>query len=416
MKRPLITLLVLCVCLICDGQDLQYAKTIIKDLCSAEYKGRGYVGNGVNKAADYLEERFHQLRLRKFGNTYSQTYSFPVNTHPYNIKCEADKTTLAAGYDFLVDAGSPDITGHFDLLHFDTNDSLDNMLLYKKIAKGFGVDDALVLHHLSHKDKSVLDSCKAYQHMPALFITTEEKKLTHTISRTLNEYPSLTFIDSAIATKDSIEIDVKHEWIDSFTCKNLMGYIKGRLTDTMIVLTAHYDHLGMQGTSALFPGASDNASGVSMVLYLADYYSRHRPDYSIAFLLFSGEEAGLMGSKYFTEHPAFDVKKIRFLINIDIMGNAEKGIVAVNGEENRTQFDLLKALNDTLKLLPDVRIRGKAKNSDHYYFAAAGVPSIFIYSDGGVGFYHDVFDVANSINLTNYEQVAQLLISFVKKL
>jgi hypothetical protein len=106
MKRPLITLLLLCVCLICDGQDLQYAKTIIKDLCSAEYKGRGYVGNGVNKAADYLEERFHQLRLRKFGNTYSQTYSFPVNTHPYNIKCEADKTTLAAGYDFLVDAGS----------------------------------------------------------------------------------------------------------------------------------------------------------------------------------------------------------------------------------------------------------------------------------------------------------------------
>jgi hypothetical protein len=63
-----------------------------------------------------------------------------------------------------------------------------------------------------------------------------------------------------------------------------------------------------------------------------------------------------------------------------------------------------------------VRIRGKAKNSDHYYFAAAGVPSIFIYSDGGVGFYHDVFDVANSINLTNYEHVAQLLISFVKKL
>ena len=416
MKRPLITLLILCVCLISGGQDLQYAKTIIKDLCSTEYKGRGYVGNGVNQAADYLEARFDQMHLRKFGCNYSQRYSFPVNTHPYKIRCDIDKEAKAAGYDFLVDAGCPDIKGHYDLIHFNTKDSLDKILLYKKIEKGFLADDALVLHHQSYKDKSVYDSCKEYGHFPALFITTEDKKLTHTISRSLNEYPSLTFIDSTILNKDSMEIDVKHEWIDSFTCKNLMGYIKGKKTDSLIVFSAHYDHLGMQGISAMFPGASDNASGVSMVLYLAEYYSRHRPDYSIAFLLFSGEEAGLMGSHYFTEHPSFDLKKIRFLINIDIMGNAEKGIVVVNGEEYRKQFDILKSLNDTLKLLPEVRIRGKAKNSDHYYFAAAGVPSIFIYSDGGVGFYHDVFDVANSINLTNYEQVAQLLISFVKKL
>ncbi len=416
MKRLLLSGVICMLYIESTGQDLQYAKTIIRTLCAEEYKGRGYVDDGVNKAAKYLEERFNQLRLKKFGKSYSQTYSFPVNTHPFPVRCTIDREEKKAGYDFLVDAGSPEINDIFTLLHFNMRDSLDKKLLYKKIEKGFSTHDALVLHHQSSRDKSVLDSCKLYGHFPSLFITTEDKKLTHTISRFVHEYPSLIFIDSAIANRETITIEAKNKFIDSFPCKNLAGYIKGKKSDSLIVFSAHYDHLGMLGTDAMFPGASDNASGVSMVLYLAEYYSQHRPDCSIAFMLFSGEEAGLMGSEYFTNHPMFELKKIKTLINIDIMGNAEKGIVVVNGETYKKQFDLLKSLNESLKLLPEVRIRGKAKNSDHYHFSEMGIPSIFIYSDGGVGFYHDVFDVADSIHLTNYENVAKLLIEFVKNL
>lgn len=104
------------------------------------------------------------------------------------------------------------------------------------------------------------------------------------------------------------------------------------------------------------------------------------------------------------------------LVNIDIMGSAEKGITVVNGETFRKQFDLLRSLNDKNSLLPEVKIRGKTKNSDHYYFSEMGIPSFFIYSMGGPGYYHDIFDKASSVSLTNYEQVAKLLIDFVAAL
>lgn len=400
----------------CYAQSLDQSKKTIEHLCSAELHGRGYVAQGVNEAATFLESEFSRLKLKKFGDSYTQTYSFPVNTVPGNVLCKVDEATKRVGYDFLVNADCGSIEGLFKLLHFNMNDSSDKLLLGLKIEKGFEPNEALVLHHYSSRDKTIIDSCKAIDHVPSLLITTEDKKLTHTISRTVSDVASLTFLDTVIANKEQLLISVKNEFIPAYTCKNLAGFIKGKKSDSLLVYSAHYDHLGMLGTDAMFPGASDNASGVSMILYLAEYFSKHKPPCNMAFILFSGEEAGLMGSEYFTKHPMFDLKKIKFLTNIDIMGNAEKGIVVVNGEVFKKQFDLLTSINDQRKLLPEVRIRGKAKNSDHYYFSEMGIPSIFIYSNGGLGFYHDVFDVANSISLTNYEEVAKLLIEFAGKL
>ncbi|KXK42569.1 MAG: peptidase M28 [Bacteroidetes bacterium OLB11] len=77
-------------------------------------------------------------------------------------------------------------------------------------------------------------------------------------------------------------------------------------------------------------------------------------------------------------------------------------------------FDKLKMLNSKSKYLPEIKIRGKAKNSDHFYFGEKGIPSIFIYSMGGGGYYHDVFDKAATLSLTNFENTAQLLIDFVQ--
>ncbi|KXK42568.1 MAG: peptidase M28, partial [Bacteroidetes bacterium OLB11] len=78
--------------------------------------------------------------------------------------------------------------------------------------------------------------------------------------------------------------------------------------------------------------------GTSMILYLAKYFSVHKPLYNIVFILFSGEEAGLKGSEYFTTNPIFDIKKIKTLINIDIMGDAQNGITVVNGEVYKKCF------------------------------------------------------------------------------
>ncbi len=396
------------------AQDLNYAKGIIEELCSEKYKGRGYVDQGVSKAADFLEKEFQTLKLRKFGRSYSQAYAFPVNTHPTPVTSLLDGQAVKVGYDFLITAGSTAVNDRFKLLHFNTRDTTEMLLLYKKIEKGFDEHDALVLHFSNERNSAVPDSCLAHRHMPRLIIFTEEKKLTHTIATEPAAYNSLVFIDSAIAGKESIEIKFENKFENAFENRNIIGLIKGKKTDSFMVFSAHYDHLGMQG-NAMFPGASDNASGCSMILYLARYYSEHKPPCNMVFILFSGEEAGLIGSDYFTSFPTFDIHKIKMLVNIDIMGDAKNGITVVNGEVFKDKFDALVKINQEKGYLPEVRIRGKARNSDHYHFSEKGVPAFFIYSMGGAGFYHDVFDKANTLSLTNYENTAKLLIDFVNR-
>ncbi|MBL7765071.1 MAG: M28 family peptidase [Chitinophagaceae bacterium] len=399
-----------------EAQNIEYSKQIIRELCNEKYAGRGYVDDGVNKAADYLGEQFRALKLKPVGKSFFQTYAFPVNTHPFPIRCTLDAQVMRTGADFLLSPGCQRISGQFNLLHFYPKDSLEKVLLFKKIQQGFEANEALVLHKSTERDKLIEDSCAHYKHYPSLIIYSEEKKMTHSVSTDTDERPVLIFMDSVIKNKDKLTIDANHHFIESFSCKNIIGSIKGRKKDSFIVFSAHYDHLGKQGQDAMFPGASDNASGCSMLLYLADYYSKHKPDYTTIFILFSGEEAGLLGSDYFTTHPTFNIQSIKMLVNIDIMGSAENGITVVNGETFKPQFDLLTQINQQHKYLPEVKIRGKARNSDHYHFSEKGIPAFFIYSMGGPGNYHDIYDKADTLPLTHYEDVAKLLIDFVKSL
>jgi Zn-dependent M28 family amino/carboxypeptidase len=84
------------------------------------------------------------------------------------------------------------------------------------------------------------------------------------------------------------------------------------------------------GEDTYFPGANDNASGISLLMNLAKYYAANPQEYSIGFICFAGEEAGLVGSHYFTENPLVSLKKVRFLLNTDLAGTGEEGITVVN--------------------------------------------------------------------------------------
>jgi len=168
----------------------------------------------------------------------------------------------------------------------------------------------------------------------------------------------------------------------------------------------------MMGADALFPGASDNASGTACLLSLASYFAAHPQRYTIVFIAFSGEEAGLLGSQYYVKNPLFPLSNIRFLVNMDIMGDATDGITVVNATEHPKEVSLLQQLNQENNLLPQVRSRGTAANSDHYHFSKAGVQCFFIYSNSGKGYYHDVFDKASTLSLTNVDKVLTLIITF----
>ena len=197
--------------------------------------------------------------------------------------------------------------------------------------------------------------------------------------------------------------------------ENVLGFIEGTdRKDEVIVITAHYDHLGGMGPNTYFPGANDNASGVAMLLDLAKHYAKHPAKYSIAFIAFAAEEAGLLGSKYFTENPLIPLENIRFLWNLDLLGNGDAGATVVNATIHPKAFALLNNINHQQKYLTKITARGKAANSDHYFFSEKGVPAFFLYTQGGSSAYHDVDDMAKNLPLTAYENLFKLFIDFNK--
>jgi Zn-dependent M28 family amino/carboxypeptidase len=110
------------------------------------------------------------------------------------------------------------------------------------------------------------------------------------------------------------------------------------------------------------------------------------------------------------------MKKIRFVLNLDIMGSGEEGITVVNATEYTEEFELLTAINNELNLLPRVKSRGETSNSDHYFFHKNGVPSFFIYTMGTNKNYHDVFDTYDALTFEAYNNVMKLLQVFAERL
>jgi Zn-dependent M28 family amino/carboxypeptidase len=172
----------------------------------------------------------------------------------------------------------------------------------------------------------------------------------------------------------------------------------------------------MMGNKTMFPGGNDNASGTSMLLNLMQYFSNpaNKPPFTLVFISFAAEEAGLLGSEYYTEHPTKDLSKIKFLLNLDLMGTGDDGIMVVNGSVYEKEFTVLEKINAEQKLLKTIGKRGKAQNSDHYYFTEKGVPSFFLYTTGGRTAYHDIYDDGPGLPLTKFKEVFTLISTFIK--
>ncbi|RZL51335.1 MAG: M28 family peptidase, partial [Pedobacter sp.] len=245
-----------------------------------------------------------------------------------------------------------------------------------------------------------------------------EDKLTWSVSQKVNDYTQIFVKKSALnETPKTINVDIENAFVPDFRASNICGIVKGTAKpDSVILITAHYDHLGGMGKNTYFPGANDNGSGVSFLLSLAKYYAKNPQKYTIAFICFAGEEAGILGSKYFTENPLIPLPNIRFLINVDMVGTGETGATVVNATQYAKEFAALNKVNDDGKFLVKINPRGKAANSDHYFFTEKGVPAFFLYTQGGIAAYHDIFDKSETLPFTVYENLFKLFVGFNKTL
>lgn len=405
-------------------QTTDYARYIIDTLSSKEMNGRGYVDSADFKAATFIANESRKLNLSSFTPDYFQTFTFSANTFPGKMIVEYSSRELLAGKDFLVDAASPGMKGKFEVVPI-IKTSADT-------AAQAGVNALGALRH--KKGKPVFLSIrksdwtkKQYQLFNQAMLSAapstvrglvelDTSKLTWHAAQETIPWLRLTIRDTMFRSA-KVKVDIDATLKKNYLSRNVIAFIPGSTSpDSFIVFTAHYDHLGQMGDGTYFPGANDNASGTSMVLNLARHYAQHRPDYTMVFICFAGEELGLLGSYYFTGQPLFPLDKIKLLINLDIVGTGDEGIKVVNATEFPKQFDQLVKLNEQHQYLKQVSPRGKSANSDHYPFYLKGVPGFFIYTLGGIGAYHDVNDRAETLPLTAYDNLMKLLIDFVKEL
>ena len=421
---------ILLACLFCGlqlyaQQDRQDIKEVMKKdiavLTAAGMQGRGYVNDGRGQAAAFITGILTDtaLHMAPVAGSYAQPYAFPVNTFPGSMQLSINGKLLRPGDDYLVDAASHSFAArHMKVRQVDLAGIHDTLQLQKELAAQ-GEHTACYLLHSA-------EACKALgirlRDLAALlpagsYIVPEPAKLTWTVSRDANR-ATIFYVKAQSLPRRlrRLDVDVQARYEPAALSSNIMAQLPGTVPDSFVVFSAHYDHLGMMGSRAMFPGASDNASGTAMLLYLARYYAAHPQRYSILFIAFSGEEAGLRGSQYFVAHPPVPLSSIKFLVNMDIMGDATDGVTVVNATEFPAQFALLSQVNDEQKYLPVIKSRGKAANSDHYYFSESGVPAFFLYSNGGKGYYHDIFDTAAELSLNNIDGVVRLLIGFAAAL
>lgn len=362
------------------SQDIVFAKKMVDTLASPTFWGRGYTNDGMKKAADFLEAQFQSYGVKPMnGKNYLQPFTYPVNTFPDKMEVNINGKDLVPGKDFIINPSSKGVKGKGSLEQIDS------------------------VQFMNKQNRIIIKL---------------EDKLTWSVATEETNYTEILVDKKAVSqTPAAFKVSIDNKLIPGFKASNVCGIVKGTAKpDSIILITAHYDHLGGMGKDTYFPGANDNASGVSLLLNLARYYAAHPQRYSVGFICFAGEEIGLLGSKFFTENPLVTLKNIRFLINTDLAGTGDEGITVVNATEFPKEYAMMNAVNDEYKLLVKINARGKAANSDHYFFTEQGVPAFFFYTTGGIKAYHDVFDKPETLPLNEHEDLFKLVVKFNEKL
>tara|TARA_B100001059_G_scaffold97443_1_gene96720 strand:+ start:9111 stop:10322 length:1212 start_codon:yes stop_codon:yes gene_type:complete len=399
------------------SQNVTQANETVQILCSDEFAGRGYVDSGDRVAANYIVKRFKSLSLKSFEKGYKQPFDLSVNNIT-STKLLLDNKELKSGFDYLVAPSSPTLSGDYKVFHISQKMLYSNRIA-KKVCKAIKRGYVPVISDFDKKDQALKKTISEIQKLsdkgPIIFL---KDKLSWSVSTTQSKGVEIWMLDSVFNqfSKD-IHINITSIFVSSYESNNVVGYVEGiEYPDSFIILCGHYDHLGKMG-DAIFYGANDNASGIAMLLDLASYFSEHPQKYSVAFIAFGGEELGLLGSLNYIRNPLIPLNRTKFVFNMDLMGDGSKGATIVNGKIYKSYFKQLTKINSEGSYLPAIHSRGKAANSDHYFFSEAGVPSFFIYLMGDYDFYHIPQD--NSFNLKLgefYNQSFLLIRKFITEL
>lgn len=415
MKKLLIIILSLAA-LELNAQDLPHFKRVVKELSSSRYQGRGYARGGANKAGKYLEKEYRKAGVDA---VTLQPFTIDINTFPGAMEMWADGKKLRAGVDFSMREYSPGVKGEFPVYHVDTL-NFDGNALLADLARPENAGCLVCCDFwFTYKHREVfsrLQKTGECSNAGLLLTWAAPIKFFKAYGEKVVDKPIIWVTPEAIANVKRVKVNVENEFLNDYELFNVIAKVEGRRHDSCYVFTAHYDHLGNLGRKVYYPGANDNASGTVTVVTLAAHYAKNRPEFDMYFVSFSGEDANLRGSTYFAEHPLVPLSQIKYLFNIDMIGDDNPVLYCEVSDAGMGQYPRFEKVNREQHLFEALNRGNLAANSDHYPFAVRGVPCIFLENENGNAFphYHTPADNSKTVRLDSYEPVFKLVTGFIE--
>lgn len=406
-------------------------------LANDKLEGRRTGTPGEAKAAAYIAEAFKKAGLSPKGtNSYLQTFdiaegkqinpstfltidgkNLALNKEFFPLVFSADTVIEALPSMVLQEPGTPWFFDLKDLLqsnrnnpHFDLNEAIVNttkIFSEKGASAVFLYNSSSINDGLQFNGKEKLETAA----IPVVYITKEGARK---------------FLNDPYATIDvKLKVDIEPK---QRTGINVIGYIDNGAPATVII-GAHFDHLGHGedgGSTApkevgqIHNGADDNASGTAAVLEMARLLKNSKlENNNYLFIAFSGEELGLFGSKYFTQHPTIDLSSVNYMINMDMVGRLSDSshVLTVGGYGTSPSWGEIYHLSGRKALYDrDLQFRFDSSGtgaSDHTSFYLQNIPVLF-YFTGVHHDYHKPSDDANKINYVGEMNVIKHIMSVIE--
>lgn len=414
-----------------NPKTIKKIKQVVHYLASDRLEGRRTGTEGERMAYEYIKKQFRRAGLTTVLENKSYVQSFEVK-EGRTISAETKVNLLGRNLETNVDFFPFAFSGSCTNLSFgavwkddrialtDLKDAFDQ----NKTNPHFDSKEYII--EISKKaieeKKSIVIVYNSSENKDSLYFDSKDKTaplnipVVYFTKKTIDEIKNMSNI-KAVTCNLSINISEKIS-----TGHNVVGYINNGAAYTVVV-GAHYDHLGYgQDHNSLYTGtapmihngADDNASGTAAMIAMAKQLQKKSYSaFNYLFVAFSGEELGLFGSKYFTEHTPVDIKKINYMVNMDMVGrlnDSTRGIT-IGGYGTSPAWGKLIDVHDrsfTIKI--DSAGSGP---SDHTSFYRKELPVLFFFT-GTHSDYHKPSDDAEKINYKGAGDIVQFILSVIK--
>ena len=399
------------------AQDLTHFKRIVEELSSANYQGRGYAKDGANKAGKFLQKEYEKAGVDE---VIIQPFKLDINTFCGKMEMSADGKKLRPGIDFSMREYSPGVHGKFPVYHVDTL-NFNPERIFADLAKPEYANCLVACEFwftYRHKDVfSRLQKNGECTNAGLIYTWASPIKFFKAYGDHIVDKPIIWVTPEAIEGVKNVSVNVDNKFLKDYECFNVIAKVEGQRHDSCYVFTAHYDHIGNLGKKIFYAGANDNASGTAAIVTLAEYYATNRPPYDMYFLAFSGEDANLRGSNWYVEHPVVPLEQIKYLFNIDMIGDNNPVQYCEVSDEGMRGFSLFEKINKGKNYFKELHRGELAANSDHYPFATRHVPCIFLENEKGDAFqyYHTIFDTYETVRFDSYEPIFKMVRDFIEQ-